>query len=817
LIHVKKHLCTSMKNARMLWESPSLLAPASATHSPQVEDSPAHAALILLDDPRQWPLFGRLTVEPGGPSADAGLTWASQVAILGMHCATCALNIEQTLLAQPGVLLARVDAHSQRAEVVWRSDQTLPSRWMGAVAQAGYQFLPAHDGGRRALREKQSRQALWQWLVAGFCMMQVMMYSVPVYVADPGDISPDMLALLHWAGWVLSLPVMVFSSGPFWRQALSDVRQGRMGMDMPVVLGLGITFVVSTAATWDPTGPWGSEVYFDSLTMFVFFLLTGRWLEGRMRDRTAGALDALMNRLPEQVQRFNAQGQLETVAASVLQVGDTVRIGPGQAFPADARVVQGSTWVEEALLTGESKPLARHVNDRVLSGSHNLRQTVDVVVTAVGDATVYAQTVALMASAALSKPRLARLADRLAKPFLWFVLIAAFGAAAWAWPVNPGHALMVAVSVLIVTCPCALSLATPAAMLAAAGNLARHGVLIRDLQSLQALAEVDMVVWDKTGTLTTDAQSVLRIHTPQGAGVPDAQGQWSTESLTAWSLAAALAQHSLHPMSRALDTLGGAHWPTRSVSEHPGLGLQGDVWCAGQWQRCVLGSWSFGQTQMHSSPGAQDQAHAPQPMEAGVHLWGEAGWLASFEVSETLRTDAAQALRRLEAMGLQIQVLSGDRHSAVAALAQRLGLRPDQVQGGMNPQAKLDQLRAWQAQGHRVAVVGDGFNDMPVLAAAHASIAVGQAVPLARAHSDAVVRGECLWPVVQALGLARRTMVVVRHNLWWAALYNAVCIPLAVLGWMPAWLAGAGMALSSLAVVLNALQLAHDRALLPVD
>jgi Cu2+-exporting ATPase len=801
----------------MLWDSPSLLAPAIATRSPNVDGSPAQAALILLDDPRQWPLFGRQTVEPGGLTADTGLTWVSQVVILGMHCASCALNIEQTLLAQPGVVSARVDAHSQRAEVVWRSNQIKPSQWMGAVAQAGYQALPAHDSGRRAVREKQARQALWQWLVAGFCMMQVMMYSVPVYVADPGDIIPDMLALLHWAGWVLSLPVMVFSSGPFWRQALSDVRQGRIGMDVPVVLGLAITFVVSTAATWDPTGPWGAEVYFDSLTMFVFFLLTGRWLEGRMRDRTAGALDALMNRLPEKAQRLNAQGQLETVAATVLQVGDTVRIGPGQAFPADARVVQGSTWVEEALLTGESKPLARHVNDRVLSGSHNLRQTVDVVITAVGDATVYAQTVALMASAAISKPRLARLADRLAKPFLWFVLIAAFAAAAWAWPVNPGHALMVAVSVLIVTCPCALSLATPAAMLAAAGNLARHGVLIRDLQSLEAMAEVDLVAWDKTGTLTSDAQSVLRIHTPQGAGVPDAQGQWPPALLDAWSLAAALAQHSLHPMSRALDTLGIAHLPTRSVSELPGLGLQGEVWFAGQWQRCVLGAWSFGQSQISSRLSGQGQAPAQQPMAAGVHLWGEAGWLASFEVSETLRTDASQALRTLEAMGLQIRVLSGDRPSAVAAVAQRLGLRPDQVQGGLSPQAKLNQLKAWQQQGHRVAVVGDGFNDMPVLAAAHASIAVGQAVPLARSRSDAVVRGERLWPVVQTLVLARRTMVVVRRNLAWAALYNAVCIPLAVLGWMPAWLAGAGMALSSLAVVLHALQLAHDRALLTAD
>ena len=797
----------------MLREPPSSLASASERHSPQVESSQDQAALKLLDDPRQWPLFGRQTGGPDGPAADAGPTWASQVVMSGMHCASCALNIEQALVAQPGVISARVDAHSQRAEVVWRSDQTQPSRWMGAVAKAGYPAVPAHDMGRRALREKQSRQALWQWLVAGFCMMQVMMYSVPVYVADPGDISPDMLALLHWAGWVLSLPVMVFSSGPFWRQALSDVRQGRMGMDVPVVLGIGITFVVSTAATWDPTGPWGAEVYFDSLTMFVFFLLTGRWLEGRMRDRTAGALDALMNRLPEQVQRVNAQGQVETVAATVLQVGDTVRIGPGQAFSADARVVQGSTWVEEALLTGESKPLARQVNDRVLAGSHNLRQTVDVVVTAVGDATVYAQTVALMASAALSKPRLARLADRWAKPFLWFVLLAAMGAAAWSWSSSPGQALMVAVAVLIVTCPCALSLATPAAMLAAAGNLARHGVLVRDLQSLEAMAEVDLVVWDKTGTLTTDAQSVLRIHTPMGVDAPHADGQWAPASLAAWSWAAALAQHSLHPLSRALDALNGDHLPTRSVSEHPGLGLQGEVWHGGQWHSLWLGSWSFGQSQRGNKPWAPFK----EPADAGVHLWDESGWLASFEVSETLRTDAPQVLHSLAAMGMQIQVLSGDRPTAVAAVAQRLGLRPDQVRGGMSPQDKLDQVQAWQRQGRRVLVVGDGFNDMPVLAAAHASIAVGQAVPLARSRSDAVVRGEGLWPVVQMLVLARRTMVVVRHNLCWAALYNAVCIPLAVLGWMPAWLAGAGMALSSLAVVLHALQLANERALLSAD
>ncbi len=795
----------------MLMDSSPWQLPAPGVRPGALHAQDALPALGLLDDPLQWPLFGRSQSHTAAHGAAAPPVWTSQVVIEGMHCAACALNIEAAVAAVPGVKSVRVDGHGQRAEVVWRSDQVLPSQWMGAIARAGYLVKPAHDMGRRADRERQSRQALWQWLVAGFCMMQVMMYSVPVYVAEPGDISPDMLALLHWAGWVLSLPVMVFSSGPFWHQAWRDLRQGRIGMDLPVTLGIGIMFVISTAATWDPAGPLGSEVYFDSLTMFVFFLLTGRWLEGRMRERTAGALDAIMNRLPEQVERLNGQGQWEKVALGTLRVGDSVRVYPGQAFPADGRVTQGSTWVEEALLTGESKPLPRQPGDRVLAGSHNLRQSVDVVLTDLGESTVYAHTVALMASAALSKPRLARVADRIAKPFLWAVLLAAVGAAAWVWPASPAQALMVAVAVLIVTCPCALSLATPAAMLAAAGNLARHGVLMRDLQSLESLASVDMVVWDKTGTLTTDRQSVLRIHTAQGVFGPDDRADGSPAWRSLGLCAAALAHHSSHPLSRALDRWEGQRPPTRDVTEHPGAGLQGMVWLGGRWQSLCLGSWSF------VSQAANPSVLPSKPPPGSVHLWGEAGWLASFEVSETLRPDAQQVLNALQTRGLEVRILSGDRSEAVVDMAHRLGLREDQVQGGLGPQDKLDQVKAWQREGRRIAVVGDGFNDMPVLAAAHVSIAVGQAVPLAQSHSDAVVRGDRLWPVVQTLVLARHTMAVVRQNLVWAALYNAVCIPLAVMGWMPAWVAGAGMALSSLWVVLHSLQLSRDKALLSAE
>ena len=292
---------------------------------------------------------------------------------------------------------------------------------------------------------------------------------------------------------------------------------------------------------------------------------------------------------------------------------------------------------------------------------------------------------------------------------------------------------------------------------------------------------------------------------------PRNSGRWHPDVLALWSCAAALAHHSLHPLSRALDTVDAPHAPTRDVNEHPGQGLQGQVWHAGRWSRFWLGSWSFGQSQSNST------ASDSQAPSGSVHLWGEEGWLASFEVSETLRPDAAKVLQALQVMGLQVRVLSGDRTQAVLDVAQRLGLRSDQVQGELSPQAKLDQVKAWQQQGRRIAVVGDGFNDMPVLAAANASVAVGQAVPLARSHSDAVVRGEHLWPVVQTLVLARRTMSVVRHNLLWAAVYNAVCIPLAVMGWMPAWVAGAGMALSSLLVVLYSLQLSRDQAMLSAD
>lgn len=762
---------------------------------PVGDSSAPVSSAALLDDPQEWGSFGRPAGEVPQDPAQATV-WDSQVVLEGMHCAACALTIEETLRAVPGVERVEVSAATRRARVVWRPSQVRPSQWMAAVQKAGYQALPAMDAHARDRRVAENRKMLWRWLVAGFCMMQVMMYAWPAYVAQPGDLSLEMETLLRWASWVISLPVVLFACGPFFTSALRDIRLRRVSMDLPVALGMLITFAVSTAGTFEPAGLFGHEVFFDSLTMFVFFLLTGRWLELRLRDRTAGALESVMNRLPDGVERLVADGRFERVAVRRLAVGDVVRVLPGEAFPADGCITRGSTQVDEALLTGESTPVARAEGASVTAGSYNLQAAVEVLVQGVGEGTRFAQIVALMESASLQKPRLAQLADRIARPFLVGVLVAAGLAAVWWWPTDPGHALMVAVAVLIVTCPCALSLATPVAMLTAAGTLARHGVLVRNLQGLEALAAVDTLVFDKTGTLTRDGMALQAVHPAQGL---------EAQQALAW--AAALASHSIHPVSRAVtaawDALG-VEKPVvtaEAVQELPGRGLEGLVKDAsGTLRKLRLGSLQYTDAELPGDS-VQQQVVLAEEHADGWHT------LAHFDLHEDVRPEAAAVVRQLQQDGVQVLLLSGDRSLAVQRVAQQVGIV--EAHGGCTPGDKLARMQAAQAQGRHVAMVGDGLNDGPVLAGAHVSFAFGRAVPLAQARSDFVVLGDQLALVPQTLLLARRTLRIVRQNLWWAACYNALSVPLAVVGWMPAWLAGLGMAASSLLVVLNAARLSR--------
>lgn len=759
-------------------------------------------AWAALDDPAEWASFSQplsLNKAPIKPPAShqhaANQQWESCLVIEGMHCAACGLNVERALKSVSGVISADVSSVSGRARLVWSAETAKPSDWMRAVSKAGYRAIPAVDAFDQDVRRKASRVALWRWLVAGFCMMQVMMYALPAYVANPGEMTGDMHNLLRWASWILTLPVMVFSCGPFFSSALQDLKQQRISMDLPVTLGIWMTFLVSSAATFEPTGWWGHEVYFDSLTMFVFFLLTGRWIELRMRDRTAGALDALMRRLPATVQRFKADGTIEQVAVRRLVVGDVVRILPGEAFPADGTILMGSTSADEALLTGESKPVDKALGAEVIAGSHNLANAVQVRIDKLGASTRYAQIVALMERVSVDKPRLALLADRIARPFLFAVLLAAAGAAVLLWHADHSRALIAAVAVLIVTCPCALSLATPAAMLTVSGALARSGVLVRRMQALEALTSIDTVVFDKTGTLTEDRMQIGRIF---------AGPRLTAEA--ALQVAAAMAKSSLHPVSRALVRAAESNQANdldagiNRLKEISGQGLVADS---------IYGFVKLGSVRFCHLDVAHDAELAGLIDQdiALVHLVGKHGRLASFEVVEAIKPDAVSAIHALQDQGLALEILSGDVLSSVNRVASALGIA--EVRAACTPQDKLAHLQALQQQGRRVAMVGDGLNDGPVLASAHVSIAMGSAVPLAQAQSDFVVLGGQLAMLPYLITQAKRTMRIVKQNLIWAATYNAVCVPLAVVGMLPAWLAGLGMALSSLLVILNAARLSR--------
>ena len=806
-------------NQRVAFAVPLAAAPAPARTAPApaacegAQAAPASA----LDDPALLGDFTRWSSAPdGSPRA------LSQFQLSGLHCAGCAGIIEHAVHEVPGVHAVRVAAASAHAEIEWDPRHTRVSRLVAAIELAGYGAAPDLAAPARGLRQREQRQALWRLFVAGFCMMQVMMVAAPAYLAAPGEISADLLRLLNWAAWFLSVPVLLFSAAPFFSSAWRALRSGRIAMDLPVAIGIAVTFVASSGATFEPGGWFGHEVYFDSLTMFVFFLLGGRTLELRARHRAAQALEKTLNRLPDTVLRAGAEGGFEPVSVRALVAGDRVRVLAGQAFPADGSVLEGATQADEALLTGESRPRSKALGSSVVAGSINLLAPVLMRVERLGADTRFDAIVALMRSALLQRPAATQLADRLAGPFLWGVLgLAALAALVWS-VIDPSRAVWVAVSVLIVTCPCALSLAAPSARLAATGALARHGVLWRRLEAFETLARVDTLFIDKTGTLTEDRLVLrgVRIAEEPGSGAaphraageapsPVAAGPVTAEAADATrrllEQAAALAGWSSHPLSRALVGAAGlgAESTTRwsDVSETPGCGLQARG-ADGRVYRLGSSAWVQGDAGAASrSAGSSDSPYS------SVWFGPQGHALAGFEFEEKLRDDSEAALQRLRGAGVRIVLLSGDRADAVQSLARRLNL--DEAIADATPQSKLDTLAQAQAQGHVVAMAGDGLNDGPVLARADVSFAFAQGSALIQSHADALVLANRLQDVAFAFELARRHVRVVRQNLAWALTYNTACIPLALLGWLPPWAAGGGMALSSLAVVLNSMRLAR--------
>ncbi|KQW42388.1 hypothetical protein ASD88_22850 [Pelomonas sp. Root662] len=715
-------------------------------------------------------LLAPFTTWPDG----AGGVALSQFQVAGMHCAACSGLIEAALLKLPGVQGAGVNPASARLSLRWRPSQLALADVLAALQAAGYRATPDVAAPARELRRQERRQALWRLFVAGFLMMQVMMLATPAYVAEAGELSSDLDRLLRWGSWVLTLPVMAFAAGPFFSGAWRQLRAGRLGMDVPVALGIAVTFVASTGALFDPGGLLGHEVYFDSLTMFVALLLLARWFEVGARHRAAEALEAVAGALPMAAERLLEDDSSERVPPEALRVGDRIRVAAGEAFAADGCVLSGQGFVNEALLTGESAPVAKTVGDAVVAGSINLDGSLVVGVQRVGQDTTAQGIVRLMQQAQSQRPFVHGLLDRVAAGFTAVVLLLALSAGLAWWWVDPARAVAVAVAVLIVTCPCALTLAAPAAWLTASGALARRGLLLADLSALERLCAVNTVVFDKTGTLSEDRLQ-LRRHWTRGA---------DADALLA--VARSLAALSRHPHARALaDGRGAGTWA--DLREVAGHGVEARDATGRLWRL-----------------GAPDWV-SEQPDPAARLAFGCGDCVLWLDLAEAPRADAAAAVAALQAQGRRVRLLSGDQPAAVAHMAAVLAI--DNWQAGATPGAKLAAVRGWQAAGERVLMVGDGINDAPVLAAADVRIAMGQSAMLARSAADALLVSNRLMAVPQALALAQKTRRVLRQNLAWAALYNAACVPLALTGWLPPLAAGIGMAASSLFVVFNAQRL----------
>ncbi len=743
----------------------------------------AGADAALLDDPLELQRFTHLTV-----AADGTRLAESTLQVSGITCAACSGILEAALQRVDGVLEARVSAAAERARVQWDPARTRPSALVAAIRAAGYDAVPDAAAPARELRRREQRQMLWRLFVAWFCMMQVMMMATPAYVAAPGDLAPDMRQLLNWGGWILTLPVMLFSAGPFFRGAWRSLRQRRIGMDVPVSLGLAVAFGASTAATFEPGGLFGHEVYFDSVTMFVAFLLGARVLEMRARHRAQSSLEAALAAMPPTALRETDGGGVERVGVRRLQAGDVVRVPLGEVFPADGLLLEGATRADESLLTGESVPVPKSAGAGLVAGATNIGAPVRMRVERVGADTRFEAIVAMMRDAVTQRPAAARLADRWAAPFLWIVLLLAAGSAAYWSLTDPSRAVAVAVAVLIVTCPCALSLAAPSTLVAAAGGLARRGVQVQRLDAIEQFARVQHLFVDKTGTLTDERLQVSAVHMAPGATVTADEARRHAAALAGWSS---------HPVAQAVaQMVAGDTAPAvvmHEVQETPGQGVSG---IDGQGRRWRLGD--------------RAAAAAVDPGWAGAArslLSCDDAAVAAFDLDEGLRPGAAEAVRALQSQGLAVTLLSGDARARVDALARRLGVADAVAEA--RPQDKLAAVAAAQQAGRCTAMVGDGINDGPVLARADVSLAMGQGALVARAQADAVVMSGDWGDILRLRDTARRSVRIVRQNFLWAGLYNASCIPLAMVGWLPPWAAGLGMALSSLVVVGNATRAAR--------
>lgn len=723
------------------------------------------------------------------------------LSIEGLRCGACVWLLERRLGVVPGVSSVEVNYATERARVRFDRSALPLSSLLNAAADIGFRARP-YEPSERAQRDAiQSRAMRQRLFIAALGAMQVMMYALPGYL--DGDIEPRFEQLLRWASLVLTTPVMLYAAQPFFAGAWRDLRARAPGMDVPVALALAVGYAASVIATVRGSG----EVWFDSVSMFVFLLLCARSLESGMRQRARRALDVVLTALPATAQRVSSEalGTVERVPAVRLRAGDRIRVASGERVPADGTVEGQPGAVDLSMLTGESMPQRVEPGATVPGGALVAGAPLELLVTRAANDSALSHLTALMERGSAEKPAAERLADRIARRFVAALLVIVAAVFAMWWIIDSSRAPLIAIATLVVSCPCALSLATPAALAAATSRLLGRGVLITRAHALETMAGVTDVVFDKTGTLTVGTPTIVSVRTRDGV-----------TRETALAMAAALDRGTSHPYARALhdasDTARCAtpgdplpdplsefgaieHVPGRGVRAHERGGPA--VWRLGSARWSALTP--VEQARWRDADDGTGEMFLTRSDADGCQV------IARIGLADTLRAGASELVASLQGCGLRVHLLSGDRRFVAERIAAALGI--DDVVADATPAGKREHVRALQQAGARVMMVGDGLNDAPVMASADVSLAVGQATDLARTAADAVALSGDITTIGGTLSTARSARRVVRQNLAWALVYNALAIPLTAAGWVPAWAAALGMASSSLLVVLNATRL----------
>lgn len=715
----------------------------------------------------------------------------TSLVLQGIECAACAWLNERHLQQLPGVVDAQVNFSTHRARVRWNPALTRLSDILAAVKRIGYTAHPYDPSRQEALLDDERKQQLRRLGVAGAFGMQVMMIAIALYAGDWYGIEEKFRRMFLWLSLALTLPVLLYSARPFFRGAARDLRNRRLGMDVPVSLGIGIAFAGSVYATVTGTG----AVYFDSVVMFVFFLLLARYFDLMARRKSAQLSEALVQPTPAMATRIDASGAHRVIPVAELEPGDRVLVRPGAQIPADGRVLEGRASVDESLLSGESRPIVKSPEDAVIGGSINLDSPLQVLVERTGEETILSRILDLVDRARNERPALSRMADRVAGYFVAAVLVLACAAGIYWWQTAPERWLPITVAMLVVTCPCALSLATPTAIAAATGALTQRALIITGNNALETLARATRFVFDKTGTLTAGQPRLV-----------------DTEVLSDMSesecarIAAALERNSEHPIARALAAGACPHCAADDTVNTPGAGLQARV----AETLYTIGTPSFVRARTGHRIDRERRTANTHENCSLVLLADAAAIRCAFYLSDEIRPDARGLVDSLRDQGIAVSLYSGDHDDVTAHIAGEIGI--DDAAGSLSPEDKLERVRRLQSGGDIVAMVGDGVNDTPVLSGADVSIAMGDGAQAARANADMILLGNDLSNLAGGVSIARKTLAVIRQNLLWAVAYNVLAIPAAAAGYVAPWMAAIGMSASSLLVVANSLRLTRASA-----